>query len=211
MDTPLHLPTPVAMFPLPNVVLFPGQTLPLHIFEERYKAMMQYVLETEERLLGMQLYKKGWEKTKDFPPTYEVACVGRVGEVQPFPDGRYNLVLYGLARVEVVDYPQRAPFRLAEVKALHSTSPANADYEELLMLLAVSIQKVLPLVARGLTWEQVRGMLEQLPGPAAVSDFVAAYLPVDPHVRQELLETLDVELRLRRVLDILAGLLSVLN
>ena len=199
------------MFPLPNVVLFPGQALPLHIFEDRYKTMMHEVLASEDRFLGMELYKKGWEKAGDFPDTYSTACIGRLGEVQELPDGRYNMILHGLARVEVRGYEQQEPFRVAEIRALHSTAPADASFDELLSMLAASVQRVLPVVSRNLTWEQVQPILEQLPGPSAVADFVGAYLPVDVHQRQELLETLDVELRLRRILNLLAGLLSVLN
>lgn len=211
MPTPIELPREVAMFPLPNVVLFPGQALPLHIFEERYKAMMRYVLGTEARLLGMQLYKDGWDQAGDFPPTYDIACVGRVGEIERLPEGRYNIILHGLVRVETEEYTKREPFRIARIAPLFSQQPADASYDELLAQLAVGIQRVLPVVSRGLTWEQVRPILEQLPGPGAVADFVAAYLPVDVHQRQELLETLDVEQRLRRILNLLGGLLSVLN
>ena len=199
------------MFPLPNVVLFPGQAIPLHIFEERYKEMVRGVLASDHRLLGMALYKKGWEKATEFPPTYATACVGRVGEVETLPDGRYNLILHGLVRVEVQTYEQRTPFRIAQVKPLHSATSATADFDALLETLAVSIRRVLPIVSRDLTWEQVQPILAQLPGPSAVADFVAAYLPVDVHIRQTLLDTLDVELRLQRILKELAGLLSVLN
>lgn len=211
MDTPIDLPDAVPLFPLPNVVLFPGQALPLHIFEDRYKLMTQHVLATEHRLLGMGLYKRGWEKVKEFPPVYDVACIGRVGEVQMLSDGRYNLILHGLMRAEVHAYHQRTPFRIAAVKLLHSTASAETEFEEQLTRLAVAIQRVLPIVSRGLTWEQIQPVLAQLPGPGAITDFVGAHLPVDVHARQKLLETLDVEERLDRVLDQLMGLLSVLN
>lgn len=211
MDASIQLPGAVPLFPLPNVVLFPGQALPLHIFEERYKLMTRHVLESEERLLGMALYQEGWEKAMEFPPVYDVACVGRVGEVERLPDGRFNLILHGLVRAEVQAYEQRSPFRIADIKPLYSTAPADADFEEPLTRLAVAIERVLPLVSRGLTWQQIQPVLAQLPDAGAVSDFVGAYLPVDVHVRQELLETLDVELRLNRILELLQGLLSVLN
>ena len=211
MGPSLEVPDTAPLFPLPNVVLFPGQAIPLHIFEERYQAMMRHVLSTDDRWLGMALLKKGWETDRSFPPAYDTACLGRVGEVQELPGGRCNIILHGLARVQVEDYTQRTPFRIARIAALSSTAPANADFEELLSSLAVAIQRVLPLVSRNLTWEEVQNMLSQLSGPDAVADFVAAYLPVDVHVRQELLETLDVELRLQGVLDVLTGLLGVLN
>lgn len=211
MAQPFQFPSAVPMFPLPNVVLFPGQALPLHVFEDRYKLMLRHVLASEHRLLGMELYKKGWEKTKEFPPTYPTACVGRVGELEELSDGRFNLILHGLVRVEVQDYDQRTPFRIAQVKLLTSAASADTEFDALLEALAVSIRRVLPIVSRDLTWEQVQPILSQLPGPSAVADFVAAYLPVDVHIRQELLETLEVEMRLRRILEVLAGLLSVLN
>src|SRR5437588_1726053 len=83
----------VPLFPLPNVVLFPRAVLPLHIFEERYKAMMAGTL-GGDRQIAMALLKSGWEKNYHGKAALEpVVCVGRILTHERLPDGRYNFLL----------------------------------------------------------------------------------------------------------------------
>ena len=76
----------VPLFPLPNVVLFPRAVLPLHVFEDRYKAMTADVL-TGNRLIAMALLKPGWEKDYYQAPAIEpVVCVGEILSWEQLPD-----------------------------------------------------------------------------------------------------------------------------
>src|ERR1700759_4372768 len=88
----------VALFPLPNVVLFPRAILPLHIFEERYKAMVADSLQSD-RQIAMALLRPGWEKNYYARPTLDpVVCVGTIVNHERLRDGRYNLLLQGHTR-----------------------------------------------------------------------------------------------------------------
>src|SRR5947209_4114241 len=85
----------VPLFPLPNVVLFPRAVLPLHIFEERYRAMMADAL-AGDRQVAMALLKPGWEKNYYARPAIEpVVCLGRILSHERLPDGCYNFLLQG--------------------------------------------------------------------------------------------------------------------
>ena len=98
-----RIPKILSLFPLPSTVLFPKTHLPLHVFEPRYREMVRGALESD-RLIGMVLLKEGWEE--DYhrnPPVHEIGCVGRMLYVQPFVDGRFNIVLYGLTRFVIRD------------------------------------------------------------------------------------------------------------
>src|SRR5215208_8153614 len=76
----------VPLFPLPNVVLFPRAVLPLHIFEERYKAMTSHALEGD-RQIAMALLQPGWEKHYYSRPAIEpVVCVGTILSHEKLPD-----------------------------------------------------------------------------------------------------------------------------
>jgi len=91
----------IPVFPLPNVVLFPKVHLPLHIFELRYRQMVKDTM-ANHRLIGMALLRGEWEKAYyGNPDIYSVGCVGEIVTITPFPDGRYNLVLYGLREYEI--------------------------------------------------------------------------------------------------------------
>src|SRR5476651_2067777 len=88
----------VPLFPLPNVVLFPRAVLPLHIFEERYKAMTADTLRGDGRI-AMALLKPGWEKCYYQRPAIDpVVCVGTILSHEKLPDGTYNFLLQGAIR-----------------------------------------------------------------------------------------------------------------
>lgn len=85
------------IFPLTGAVLFPGMQLPLHIFEPRYRAMVGDAL-IRDRLIAMIQPQRPVEGAA----LYKVGCVGRIGEIQAMDDGRYNLILEGVARFRLV-------------------------------------------------------------------------------------------------------------
>ena len=95
------LPATIPLFPLPNVVLFPNVYLPLHVFEPRYRQMMNRAL-AAERIIGMVLLKPGYEADYErTPPVYPVGCAGSITHVERLPDGRFNLVLKGITKFRV--------------------------------------------------------------------------------------------------------------
>jgi Lon protease-like protein len=95
------LPTEIPLFPLPNVVLFPAALLPLHIFEPRYRLMVAEALE-HDRLIGMVMLRPGWEPTYDgAPPVYPIGCAGFITHAERLSDGRYNILLRGLAKFRI--------------------------------------------------------------------------------------------------------------
>jgi uncharacterized protein len=115
------LPATIPIFPLPNVVLFPGVFLPLHIFEPRYKEMLQEAIKTD-RIIGMVLLKPGFEADYDGnPPIYPVGCAGLVSRVDEVEKGRYNIVLHGFEKFRVISEESGSSFRRAEVITLPET------------------------------------------------------------------------------------------
>ncbi|MBI4411550.1 MAG: LON peptidase substrate-binding domain-containing protein, partial [Deltaproteobacteria bacterium] len=105
----------VCVFPLPNVVLIPGNVLPLHIFEERYKQMTEDLLTTNLSLALSLVIRETQGKTKN-----SVICgAGTVKVMEEFPDGRKNIFVEGLKRLRIVKYLQESPY----IKALAETIP----------------------------------------------------------------------------------------
>src|SRR5215469_8637081 len=82
----------VRLFPLPNLVLFPHVMQPLHIFEPRYRNLLEDAL-AADRLIAMALLEPGWESDYEGrPPLGTMACLGRVATHHRLPDGTYNLL-----------------------------------------------------------------------------------------------------------------------
>jgi Lon protease-like protein len=109
------LPSPIPIFPLPNIVLFPNVFLPLHIFEARYRTMVTDAL-AGDRMIGMVLLQPGYrEDYEGRPPVYPVGTAGVITHAEPLPDGRFNIVLRGVEKFRIVDEDASKPYRLALV------------------------------------------------------------------------------------------------
>ena len=109
------LPTIIPIFPLPNLVLFPGLSVPLHIFEPRYREMIADVANAHA-IVGMTLLKGDWEAdNRAFPDIFEVGCAGKIGGLMKLADGRYNLVLEGLGEFRIIREIRESSYRQAEV------------------------------------------------------------------------------------------------
>jgi len=105
----------IPLFPLSTVVFFPNTLLPLHIFEPRYKQMVNDVINTE-KIIGMALLKPGWgDNYYGNPEIFDTVGMGRIVSSESYGDGRINIVLYGLKRVRIVDILEELPYRLARV------------------------------------------------------------------------------------------------
>ena len=198
----------VSLFPLPNVILFPKLFLPLHIFEPRYRAMVKDALEGE-RLICMVLLKRGWEE--DYyrnPPIFKMGCLGRIVESYPLEDGRYNILLYGLARVELDELPMRRSYREAEARVIKSVSPEGlegreADMRSQLLLTADSYLKLVGIKNVDIS------KLRDVPIGEMV-DVLAFLLPIDPFEKQSVLEEVDVVKRWQQLLGIIDWHLNTL-
>jgi Lon protease-like protein len=105
------------LFPLPNVVHFPGTELKLHVFEPRYRRLVRDLLEAgpESRLIGMVLMKPGGGKVRA-PEIFPGGTAGQLIDVEFLPDGRSNIALLGDFRFEVERELPGSPYRRAVVR-----------------------------------------------------------------------------------------------
>jgi Lon protease-like protein len=111
------------LFPLPNVVHFPGTRLPLHIFEPRYRRMVADLLELPEaeRRVGMILVAA--DRRTGAAELVEPGCAGRLVEHEALPDGRSNIVLEGEYRFALEELVDGKPYRQARVAPLEDRVP----------------------------------------------------------------------------------------
>lgn len=115
-NAPFPIPPRIPIFALPNVVLFPKTYLPLHIFEPRYRQMVDDAV-VSGQCIGMALLREGWEPGYyGNPPIYSMGCVGRLVSVQPLADGRSNILLQGIERFEVIEESYDRAYRQANIE-----------------------------------------------------------------------------------------------
>jgi len=186
--------------PLPGALLFPHALLPLHIFEPRYRSMLQHALR-EQRMFSVALLKPqrtDWRSPSDF---FRIAGVGLIRACVGRGDGTSNLILQGLQRVRFTGFPQEIPFPIAKIEPLESDSAQSVEADAL-GAKVVELYSKLKTAGRQLP-EKVDKYLSHLDDMEMLADLMAATFITDPERRQQLLEELSVTQRLRLVLQYL--------
>ena len=154
----LQVPDVVPIFPLPNTVLLPGEVLPLHIFEPRYRDMVRDALATH-RVIGMVRVRPGHEgEHLARPPVTEVGCIGFIAQHQELPDGRFLMWLLGLERFQIdqelsssTDYRQvRVHYTPIEASALRlaGIQPLRQELRTMLPRLVDADESTQTMLAR---------------------------------------------------------------
>lgn len=200
MEEAVILPPHVPVMPLPGALLFPHALLPLYIFEERYREMLEYAL-THHRMFAVALLKPQrtqWHSHDDF---FQIAGVGLIRACVGRGDGTSNLILQGLERVRFNGFEQEMPFPIAAIEPLESEYISSVETEAL-------SAKVLELYSkfkregRELP-AKVDQYLSDLGDPEMLADLVSATFISDPLRKQRILEELSVNQRLRLLIQYL--------
>ncbi len=200
------IPDVVPLFALPNLVLFPAALMPLHIFEERYRAMIRDVLQGR-RQIAMALLKPGWEKNYyGQPPIEPVVCVGTILSHERLADGRYNILLQGSARARIVKEITGESYRQAQVEPLVEEDADEADLElARKCLIGMFERDAFAALAGGV---QIREILGSDVPTAIVADLLAFRVLPDDRVefKQSLLAETNVKSRVWRIIEAVAEL-----
>lgn len=178
------------LFPL-HLVLFPGSTAPLHVFEPRYRAMIEHVLAGDRRF-GIAAIRQGMEVGGP-AEVYEVGTVAQIEQVQRAEDGRMALVARGTERFRVVTRSPDDPFPRAEVELLAEHLGADADRG--MTHARAAVHRYLSVVAKLRGTDVIAPALGD-DDPVRVSFALADALHIDLPDRQRLLEAPDVATRL---------------
>ena len=201
--------TQLPIFPLPNCVLLPGGLLPLHVFEPRYRELTRHCLDTH-CMMGVARLRPGYEQAyHGKPPVYDRIGVGRIICSEELPDGRFALLLRGVARVEIArELDVDRAFRLVEAQLLEDAltdATGVTDHHQQLISLCDRLAEVIDQGG-----SQLRDLVRAFDAPGACADAVAAALIMDIDERQELLESIDPMVRLQRTLGHVSHLLCEL-
>lgn len=186
------------LFPL-YTVLFPNSTLHLHIFEERYKEMINTCIK-EQANFGVVLIKEGSESGGPAVP-YLAGTEAKIAEIQKLPQGRFNLVVKGTRRFKINELDRTRLYLQAEIEWLDDTEYDPAEVSRL----RASSEDLFKTYLRYLSVFINVPELEDLSGidTKGYSFLVADLLQIDLERKQELLELSSLEERLRREIDIL--------
>jgi Lon protease-like protein len=195
-----ELPATLPVMVLPGVTLFPNALLPLHIFESRYRLMLEEAL-GDCRMLAMAMPRDKQEREVE-----PIAGAGLVRACIRNDDGTSNLILQGVSRVRFTGWEQTEPFRIARIEPVQSREGDQENIEsrvtQLHALCARFKEQGIELPS------QFEAYLNQISNIGVITDLVASTLVADSRVRQMLLEEVEIPKRLEKLL---AGLRAQLS
>jgi Lon protease-like protein len=185
--------TRLSIFPLQGALLFPGLHLPLHLFEPRYRALITDALARDRRIAMIQPQGPG-----DDAPLFDIGCVGKIGEFEALEDGRFNVILEGIARFRVIrELDVATPFRQVEGELL--TEPED---EALSAVERASFEREARRFANAQGYQVDWDSVARLDDVSLING-VSQIAPFDAAAKQALLEAPDVQTRCELLVQLL--------
>ena len=169
----------ISIFPLSGALLFPGMHLPLHIFEDRYRALINDAM-ARDRQIGMIQPKSGG----DVPQLFDIGCVGKIIDIEAMDDGRFNVVLEGTARFRIIEEIDAS----TAFRQVRAEIEDNKEMDEVLAsaeraALEIESRKFAEMQGYQVDWDSI-GRLDD----ASFVNGIAQIAPFDAASKQALLE-----------------------
>lgn len=184
----------ISIFPLAGALLFPRMHLPLHIFEPRYRALVSDAMARDRRIGMIQPRGLGLS-----PPLFDIGCLGRIADVEALEDGRFNIVLEGIARFRVLkELSVTTPFRQieAELEDEGASDDALAGVER--AALEQEAKRFAELQGYAVDWNAVSRLDDE-----ALINGIAQIAPFDAAAKQALLEADSLNARSELIIQLL--------
>ncbi len=210
---PAHFSGIVRLFPLPNLVLFPGVVQALHIFESRYRKMTRDILAADQ-LVSLCLYRNNPTDllVDRVPAIFEFGCIGKVIAHKEMPDGRYNLMVVGLKRARIVrELPVDQPYRMAEVDVVDDVASKNSEMTRQLRSDLLKTCQSMSLPVSMAQHPEMQRLINSDLTLGQLVDLIGFTADLDCQDRQRILELSDVDQRCRTLIELLQATISKSN
>ena len=197
------LPAEIAVFPLPNAVLFPKVLLPLRIFEPRYIQMFRHVLDTTGGLAVALLKSDRELDDEGYPDVFPVVGLGRVVDFQKAADGTYKLVLLGEHRVRLQGWSQVTPFPIGQLEQLPEREPGGDLRDDIRVRLRSRIRELVRTTVDSQVLMLLDQTIKECEEIGPLVDSIAYHFLNSPVEKQRLLEVSDAVQREQLLIKIL--------
>src|SRR5438552_9472914 len=195
----------IPLFPLPNLVLFPNIVVPLHIFEERYKLMINGCVDRDE-VFGLVLLRNGSDSESE-DTIHRVGVSARIVEVERLDEGRLNILCEGEARFRIYRFTQQSPFWKGAADFFEDNE--HHPTESLVEQVAELYRSVAELSAK--LSGSVQAELALPDSPVDLSYMVSYVLDIESEEKQKLVEMTSTAERLRMLVAHLTDTLGKLE
>jgi ATP-dependent Lon protease len=202
------LPSALPVLPLREMVAYPDTLTPLAVGRERSKKLIDEVL-SGERLLALVASRDSEAEDPTPDQLYDVGVAGVVARMLKVPDGTIRVLVQATERVRMGEYIAREPYLVARIEPLPDTVSASTELDALTR----NVQRTFSEIIEQIPYlpEELQLAVTNLEDPSALAHLIAGALRIATAEKQELLEEVDVTRRLRRLSEILARELEVIQ
>lgn len=190
----------VRLFPLPNLVMFPCNVQPLHIFESRYREMLEDAMMTD-RIIALATLQPGYDQNEYYsrPALAPTICVGQITNCEKTEEGTYNLLLVGLKRAIIEEeLPPKRSFREAKVRLLQDLAPTNQlpRHKTLARTIVDRLQRLAPSSS-----DMLKELMKRELSLAELTDILSFHINLELDTKLALLAEADAEARAKLMLE----------
>src|SRR6186713_956962 len=199
----------LAVLPIRNAVLFPGAVAPFDVGREKSVALVEDVHNLDSPVIAIFAQRDPATDDPAADDLYPVGCAARVLKALKHSSGNYSLILQGLVRIRLSDLTQTTPYLRAKVQRVESPTLEDVEAEALAMSLRDVAKQVIQLMPE--LPREAASLIDSIQAPGALADLVAANLDAPVEEKSQLIETIEVKERIRKVLRLLTRQLEILK
>src|SRR5690349_12777288 len=199
----------LAVLPIRNAVLFPGAVAPFDVGREKSVALVEEVHNQPSPVIAIFAQRDPATDDPSADDLYPVGCAARVLKALKHSSGNYSLILQGLVRIRLSDLTQTTPYLRAKIHRVESPSLEDVEAEALAMSLRDVAKQVIQLMPE--LPREAASLIDSIQAPGALADLVAANLDAPVEEKSQLIETVDIKERIRKVLRLLTRQLEILK
>jgi ATP-dependent Lon protease len=197
------------VLPIRNAVLFPGAVAPFDVGREKSVALVEDVDNLPSPVIAIFAQRDPSTDDPGADDLHGVGCAARVLKALKHSSGNYSLILQGLTRIKLEAVTQSGPYLKAKIRRVDETGLADDEAEALSMSLRDIAKQVLQLMPE--LPREAGSLVDSISAPGALADLVAHNLDAPVEEKAQLLETVDVKERIRKVLRLLTRQLEILK
>src|SRR5713101_7243180 len=197
------------VLPIRNAVLFPGAVAPFDVGREKSVALVEDVDNLPGPVIAIFAQRDPSTDDPGAEDLYPVGCAARVLKALKHSSGNYSLILQGLVRIRLESVTQSAPYLKAKIRKLEEPGAEDVEAEALAMSLRDIAKQVIQLMPE--LPREAGSLIDSIQAPGALADLVAANLDAPVEEKAQLIETLEVKERIRKVLRLLTRQLEILK
>jgi ATP-dependent Lon protease len=208
-DEPVIFGDELPVLPIRNAVLFPGAVAPFDVGREKSVALVEDVDNLSAPVIAIFAQRDPSTDDPGKDDLHQVGCAARVLKALKHSSGNYSLILQGLTRIRLDEMTQTGPYLKAKIGRLDEPATADDEAEALSMSLRDIAKQVIQLMPE--LPREAGSLIDSIQAPGALADLVSANLDAPVDEKAQLLETIEVKERIRKVLKLLTRQLEILK